>query len=74
MDEEVYMVFAGKKHYPQGGMLDFVGLFHSLSWGKSYVRGVMSGEGCDWAHIVSYPSLEMITSWNSCDEGWGWDE
>lgn len=58
----MYLVFAGRNYYPNGGFEDFAGRFVSLEDAQAFVNSEEQQLLCDWWQIVEVigDSLEMV--------------
>ncbi len=60
-----YLLFAGDRYEPSGGVKDFVGSFDSIGDCIKHVA-TMSGISWDWYHIADRDTLEIVES----DQKW----
>ena len=51
-----YMLFAGDRYYPAGGMKDCKGMFETMEAAQSFAAGLFQRVGVDWVHV--YDTVE----------------
>jgi len=58
-----YMLFAGPKYYPGGGVYDYVGRYQSVDAAKAAFAAL---EDCnDWAQIVDAETIDLVEWYGS---------
>ena len=60
-----YLVFAGDKHYPFGGMEDYKGDCDSMEEARKLIKEIIEENslfkgGAEWWQIVDYKSMEVV--------------
>ena len=61
-----YMLFAGDRYYPAGGMKDCKGMFETMEAAKSFAADLYRRVGIDWAHV--YDTVEEKVDSNTLNE------
>jgi hypothetical protein len=46
-----YILFAGDRYYPAGGMKDCKGMFETMESAQSFAEGLFQRASADWAHV-----------------------
>ena len=59
-----YIVFGGSDFYPNGGWLDFKGIYSTFEKAKNKCNNILRNKEeknkCDWVHIVNLNTKKII--------------
>lgn len=60
-----YMLFAGMKYYPGGGMADLLGCLDSLDDAKRFFEERNQSDINDWAHVFDAVEEKIVWDYSS---------
>jgi len=76
MNNEKYLVFAGRNYYPYGGWEDFKGIFNTIEDAQKSFENESENYYNEWAHIVKDGKIifEGFLNWGKYPRKWQFDE
>lgn len=80
MEQNKYLIFAGKRYYPLGGYEDLISYRNTINECKEFITS--DAEKYEWCHIVdeghqvimrgkridAYMGMHFICRWEWCDD------
>ena len=56
----MFLLFAGWRHYPSGGIEDFIGEFDSLNATLKHLESVWDEDRYEWSQIVDKKTMKIV--------------